>query len=138
MTSRSDSVVVAENWPPEVDLIASALEAGGHLDTDRRRGARMHYRVLARLFLYSDPADADPWILYTRDVNSRSLGFISAHRLPLGYGGTIELSAPRDGEILSIACTLLRCREAAPGWFEGALYFNREQSAFAVESNSND
>ncbi|HSV14825.1 MAG TPA: hypothetical protein VLI90_11230, partial [Tepidisphaeraceae bacterium] len=73
-----------------------------------------------------------PWLLYTRDVNGRGLGFVTAHRLPLGYGGVIELPGPL-GEPLTIHCTLLRCREAAPGWFEGSVYFNREQPKFAAE-----
>ena len=70
-----------------------------------------------------------PWLLYTRDINPRSLGFVTSHRLPLGYGGVIELPGP-DGEPVSVHCTLLRCRQAAPRWFEGCLYFNREQSQF--------
>jgi len=36
------------------------------------------------------------------------------------------------GDIRTIACTLLRCREAAPGWYEGRMYFNRQQADFAV------
>jgi hypothetical protein len=29
-----------------------------------------------------------------------------------------------------VPCTLLRCRQASPGWFEGCLHFNREQAMF--------
>ena len=43
----------------------------------------------------------------------------------------LELPCP-DGNLISIACTLLRCREAAPGWFEGAVCFNREQLEFGA------
>jgi hypothetical protein len=50
--------------------------------------------------------------------------------LPLGYGGTIELAAP-GGNVIALNCTLLRCREIASGWYDGALYFNREQAVFA-------
>jgi hypothetical protein len=31
---------------------------------------------------------------------------------------------------VTIRCTLLRCRETAPGWYEGALHFNRNQIVF--------
>jgi hypothetical protein len=119
-------------WPREVDMILSALEAAGHDSPERRGTGRSRYRVLARLQLFSDADFASPWKLYTRDANSRGLGFLTPHRLPLGYGGRVELPAP-DGEILTINCTLLRCREASPGWFEGALYFNREQLVFEPE-----
>jgi hypothetical protein len=84
---------------------------------------------MAMLRLHSDAADAEPRVLYTRDIHYRGLGFITPGRLPLGHGGIIELP---DGEnVQRIACTLLRCREAAPGWFEGAIYFNRDQPQFA-------
>jgi hypothetical protein len=115
------------DWPPEADLIISALEAGRGLgSSDRRGGSRSPYRTRAVLRLFSDLPETDPWTLYTRDVDGRGVGFITRHRLPLGYGGMIRLTLP-SGQILEAHCTLLRCREAAPGWYEGALYFNREQ-----------
>ena len=125
-------------WPAEVDLIISALAAGesraksGSSPALRQREVpRTPYRVIADLRLYSDASGADCWRLYTRDVSTRGLGFITAHRLPLGYGGTVELLAP-DGNVIALNCTLLRCREIASGWYDGALYFNREQAVFAA------
>lgn len=119
--------------PAEVELILSALEAGRFSNSNRSKISRRRYRVRAFLRLFSDGPDAPPWLLYTRDVHSRGLGFITPHRLPLGYGGFIELAGP-GGEMLTIHCTLLRCREAAAGWHEGALYFNREQPIFATDN----
>lgn len=121
-----------QTLPAQVALVMSALEAGGGCEHNRRNGPRHRYRVLATLRLFSDQQAAPPWLLYTRDVNPRSLGFVTAHRLPLGYGGVIELAGP-VGEPLRIHCTLLRCREAAPGWFEGGVYFNREQPMFDLD-----
>jgi hypothetical protein len=151
-TSKSPAAKVSmrvadELWPAEVDLILSALDAGhsapvaantitGNLtqddSVDRRLRSRTPYRVRAELKLFSDPAEAAPWLLFTRDIDAKGVGFITSHRLPLGYGGWIELFTPR-GEKVRVNCTLFRCREAAPGWYEGALYFNREQWQFEVE-----
>jgi hypothetical protein len=117
------------SWPREVGLIMSALEAAAPPE-NRRSLARMTYRVRAGLRLYSDVAGNETKWLFTRDVNHRSLGFISPERLPLGYGGKVELPTP-IGQTVTIACTLLRCREIAPGWYEGALYFNRDREEFA-------
>jgi hypothetical protein len=119
-------------WPREVDLILSAMEAaeGGH--SERREHDRLPYRTRATLKLFSDADGTEPWTLYTRDVNARGLGFITPHRLPLGYGGWIELTTPR-GRKLRVNCTLFRCREAVKGWYDGALYFNREQHVFDPE-----
>lgn len=119
-----------QSWPAELDFILSALEAGQSGRRNQRMASRKMYRVKAALRLFADgPLEAR--ILYTRDVSRRGLGFISQHRLPLGYGGILELPAP-DGRMLRIDCTLLRCREAVRGWYEGAVYFNREQFGFGL------
>ncbi len=120
-------------WPAEAELILSALETGRHQvhAAESRQLRRLPYRVLAKLRLFSDPSNSAAWTLYTRDVNQRSLGFVTQARLPLGHGGRIEMLSP-DGARSQFECTLLRCRQAAPGWYEGALYFNREQSTFRV------
>jgi hypothetical protein len=115
--------------PDEVAMVMSALEVGAYGAENRRSARRVSYRVPANLKLFSDQQPSPPRVLYIRDINVRSLGFVTAHRLPLGYGGVIELPGP-EGKTLSVHCTLLRCRQAAPGWYEGCLYFNREQMAF--------
>jgi len=125
-----------EDWPPQVELILSAIEAGRQgneqtgprLAQDRRATRRISYRVRGRLRLFSDAPGEEGRVIYTRDIHSRGLGFITPHRLPLGHGGVVELLTP-GGKIVSIPCTLLRCREAAPGWYEGSVYFNREQQS---------
>jgi hypothetical protein len=122
----------ADAWPREVELILSALEVGKHHD-NRRRHTRTRYRVSAELRLFSDLPGDGPWKLYTRDVSARGVGFITHHRLPLGYGGTVQLISP-SGNVVTVNGTLFRCREVSPGWYEGALYFNREQWMFAAES----
>jgi hypothetical protein len=110
------------------DLILSAMESGRYRvpGSDRRMQPRVPHRVRGRLKLFSDPPHWQPRVIYTRDVSAKTLGFITPHRLPLGYGGFVEFPGP-DGRPRRIQCTLHRCREAAPGWFEGALCFNREQ-----------
>ena len=118
--------------PSDAALVMSALEAAKHPLRNRREARRYAYRVPAKLRLFSDPPGALSSVLYTREVNQRSLGFVSPHRLPLGHGGVLELRSP-TGEPMSIHCTLLRCREAAPGWFEGSVYFNRAQLEFEID-----
>lgn len=120
-------------WPAEARLILSALEASEAINTDNRRGeSRTLYQVQASLRLFSDPEGTPPWRLYTRDVSTRSLGFLSPHRLPLGYGGIVELPDP-SGRKVKAHCTLFRCRQTARGWYEGALSFHRRQWALAGE-----
>jgi hypothetical protein len=116
-------------WPAEVDLILSAMDVGDQHD-NRRKHLRMPYRVIADLRLFSDPGGIAPWRLYIRDTSARGLGFVTPHRLPLGYGGVVQLLSPA-GRVVSVNGTLFRCREIGNDWYEGAMYFNREQWMFA-------
>ena len=118
-------------------MILSAMEAAPRLATEKRAHQRMNYHVQAKLTLFADGPMAEPWTLYTRDVDPRGMGFITRDRLPLGYGGWVELQTP-NGRVTRIACTLYRCREAIPGWYEGALYFNREQWMFSSPDVAHD
>ncbi len=124
-------------WPPDAAMVLTALETGGWKE-ERRWGLRTAYRVRATLWLFADAPAAAARILYTRDANHRGIGFITRQRLPLGYGGILRLASPKSAKILNIACTLYRCRLAAPGWYEGALHFNRDQAEFFVGEEKPD
>ena len=118
------------DWPAGAGLVLTAIEAGQSATAANRRAIpRRRLRLTARLRLHSDAPQTTPAVVYTRNVHSRGLGFITPHRLPLGHGGFVDLPA-EDGRVVTIPCTLLRCREAAPGWFEGSVYFNRDQPGF--------
>jgi hypothetical protein len=127
---RPEPVRSDKEWLAEAELIMSALEAGAPAHDNRRRHPRRPYRVVADLRLFSDAPGSPRWRLFTRDVSARGLGFITRDRLPLGYGGTVELPGP-TGRLVSVNGTLFRCREIGNGWYEGALYFNRDQWLFA-------
>ena len=129
---RPEPVRSDKEWLAEAEMIISALEAGGPAEDDRRAHPRRRYRVAADLRLFSDKPDSPLWRLFTRDISERGLGFVTRERLPLGYGGVIDFAGP-GGKMLSVSGTLFRCREIGNGWYEGALYFNREQLVFASE-----
>ena len=74
------------DWPHDLEMILSAMDAAGGC-ADRRRLGRVAYRSTAHLHLFADGNDAEGHTVYTRDVDARGLGFISPERLPLGYGG---------------------------------------------------
>jgi PilZ domain len=122
----------AGGLPQEVEFILSALEAAQFTGKTRRTVARRAYRAEASIKLFSDTPQAPPWTIYVRDISPKGLGFVTRHRLPLGYGGILTIVGPH-GKTVKIDCTLLRCREAVQGWFEGSMYFNREQTIFDAE-----
>jgi hypothetical protein len=124
------SCVSGRDVPPEVHLIISAMEAAGSTSLKERRGpTRWPFRARAHLYLFSDAPGTSPWTIYTRNANSRGVGFVTTLPLPLSHGGWVEL-VDSTGQHRSIHCTLSRCSEAARGWYEGALLFNREQRWF--------
>jgi hypothetical protein len=129
---RPEPVRSDKEWLAEAELIISALEAGAPAPDNRRRHPRRRYRVIADLRLFSDKPDSPRWRLFTRDISVRGLGFVTRERLPLGYGGIVELPGPH-GRVMAIHGTLFRCREIGNGWYEGALHFNRDQWLFAPE-----
>jgi hypothetical protein len=123
-------------WPLEAGMVMTALEAGSWND-ERREHARAAFRVKALLWLFADSPGGPARVLYTRDANHRGIGFVTRERLPLGYGGIVRMQAPTSNKTLAIPCTLYRCRVAAPGWYEGALHFNRDQMEFFVDNEPN-
>jgi hypothetical protein len=119
--------------PQEAAMVLTALEAAGGRE-NRRQCVRSVYRATAMLALFADSPDLPARIIYSRDVNERGIGFVTRERLPLGYGGILSLPGPHTrGQVFNIPCTLYRCRLAAPGWYEGALHFNRDQTAFRAQ-----
>ena len=92
-------------WPAEVDVILSSLEAASASHDNRRKLSRMKFRAIATLQLFSDESNSQPWTLYTRDVNSRGIGFICNRRVPLGHGGVVEVPGP-NGEMITANCTV--------------------------------
>jgi hypothetical protein len=119
-------------FPREVEFVISALEAGPRPILDRHKHRRSRYRTRALLKLYSDSPDAGATLLYTRSITPQAVGFLSTRQFTLSHGGILRIAAP-DGNPAEIACTVLRCRQVAPGWYEGAVYFNRQQPMFAAD-----
>jgi hypothetical protein len=116
--------------PQEVQMILTAIDSGQHPGWERRARNRASYYTEAKLRLFSDLGTGRHRVLYTRDVSTRGLGFITPDQLPLGHGGRLTLTGPH-GRRMQIQCTLSRCRQISVGWYEGALQFVREQMDFA-------
>jgi len=119
-------------FPREVEFVISALEAGPCPIAERQKLRRTPYRTRSLLKLYSDPPQSPAALLYTRSINRQAVGFLTDRHLTLSHGGVLRMPAP-DGKTMDVACTVLRCREVAPGWYEGAVYFNRQQAMFDAE-----
>jgi hypothetical protein len=131
--SKSLAEELAGEFPSEVEFVISALEAGPRPEHDRQKTVRTRYRVKAVVKLFSDTPDTDPAVIYTRHVNENAVGFLSRNPLTLSHGGLLTIPGPR-GVMLRVYSTVLRCRVAAPGWYEGALYFNRNQPVFSADN----
>jgi hypothetical protein len=122
--TEPDTVELITEWTAEIDLIVSALDAGRDMKIDRRSSQRHRQNTIARLKFHSDPADAQPTLLFIRDADANAIGFITQHNLPLGYRGIVTFEN-ESGDVVTLGGTLLRCRPCAPDWYEGAFRFGR-------------
>ena len=120
-------------WPPDVMFLLSVLDGNPSPAAERRIVPRARYRARARLALSGDRAGHPPHELFSRDVTFRSMGFVSEHPVPGDGQGVLHLMMPNN-RVRTLACTVLRCREAAPGLYEGAVLFKREHPEFSIES----
>ncbi|HLL90571.1 MAG TPA: hypothetical protein VK324_14820 [Tepidisphaeraceae bacterium] len=124
------------HWPSDAKRLLATLDGPGSVPAvlERRRGPRARYNVAATL----EPAEplalkVPPKTLYVRDINRWGAGFIVGLRLNVRSRAVVALAAP-GGATLSVRCVVRRCREYAPGWFEGVLDFDAEQPALAAEN----
>jgi hypothetical protein len=118
-------------WPTEVDFILSVLETASFPEADARMGGRTRYHATAELEIQGEL----PATLYTRDISAISLGFITRSALPVRFGAVVRLFTPGDGP-REIPCTVFRCRPLAPGWYEGAVFFNARQENLPTETQA--
>lgn len=117
-----------EDFPGEAEMILSAMDAAAvRPAVDRRTGSRRGSRGVADLRLYAHGDDAPPMKLYTRDISSTTVGFITQDRLPLGYNGLVRITLNDGGDVITASCQVYRCRPAVGGWYEGALHFTRRR-----------
>lgn len=112
------SAVAEENWPADVRDILAKLDASFPKMHDRRIIPRWVFH--AEGFLTIDHSARHQ--LWTRDINSWNVGYVSREPLRVGSHGTLRLEIP-GGEVLVITAQVKRSREFVPGWYEGYLNF---------------
>jgi hypothetical protein len=141
LSASGERPVGDEALARQASMILSAMDVAGEgrstpklLAGERRavEHVRREFRVPASVRLFADPAHAEPWPIFLRDVEPRAAGFIAPDRLPLGYGGRLTFTPPGE-KSLSIDVTLVRCRVCYAGWYEGAFYFHQVQPSFGED-----
>lgn len=126
------------DWPDQVKFMLSVLEErsapiGGD---ERRATSRAPYRKRASLQLMDGSGNQyQSATVYTRDVNSSSLGLLSNTQLPVGTRAMLHLPSP-GGRTWCIACSIVRCHRFIDDWYEGAVYFDQEQAVLRPRHES--
>ena len=124
-----------EDWPPQ-ELILSAIEAGRQgneqtgprLAQDRRATRSASVTAFAAGWrLFSDAPGEEGRVIYTRDIHSRGLGFITPTGCPWATAASSSADAGREDCVDPLHPAALP--RGAPGWYEGSVYFNREQQS---------
>jgi len=117
----------SDGVPQDARFVISVLngEPSGADHQERRRFRREPFIAAAELEVLGD-ASPPRTAIFTRDANRWGVGFVTQKPLPLARDATLRIFIA-GGEMLMVRCCVLRCREAAPGWFEGAVLFYHEE-----------
>jgi hypothetical protein len=104
---------------------------------NRRRFPRCAYQVAATLKKgdgsNADAASAMRMRIYTRDANQWGVGFVAQESIPAGSDAYLILDRPGFARPMHRRCRIVRCREALPGWYEGAAVFHDEEPSLSPE-----
>jgi hypothetical protein len=115
-------------WPSDAKTMMSKAEDMFPKLVDRRKIPRIRYRVQAMAKIVEPTKEQA--MLYTRDVNPWSAGFVCDRPIPQRARITIELPLP-DGRVVALEGMVMRCREFSPGCFEGSVDFQIEHPELA-------
>ena len=131
---RSDFVTA--ELPEDVREVMEML--GGHAPpaavVDRRRSERVPHHVRAAMEI-DDALQHTRQTIYTRDVSSWGVGFISRVPLPTGANAMLHIAGVH-GRTLQVMCSVIRCREVLPGWYEGAAVLFKEEPMLSSTATS--
>ena len=134
---RSDFVTAA--LPEDVREVIAMLSgreasASNASAIERRLTERQDHQVRATMDI-DDHIQRSRLTIYTRDVSSWGVGFLSRMPLPPGSNAMLHIDG-QHGRPLRLMCCVLRCREVLPGWFEGAALLFREEPMLAPPTPS--
>jgi hypothetical protein len=119
--------------PVDAKIVILVLNDHQHpAAANRREHARCAYQVPAMLGSVKGEG-AQRKRIYTRDVNAWGVGFVTQEMVPVGSEAFLLMSKG-FGQVVQRKCTIVRCREAMPGWYEGAVRFHAEEPALAPDA----
>ena len=114
-------------WPIEARTGMEVLTASAFPRIDRRKLPRKQYFLQTELLL-TGPVETHVTI-FSRDINTWNVGFISPIPLPPRAKAVIRLVAP-DGRSVAMGCRVRRCQAFDPGWFDCFAEFVQPQYSF--------
>jgi hypothetical protein len=119
--------------PRDVETAMAAVSSSTAVpEEERRTTARAEYRVDAHLRLLPEVDSEGERVIYTRDIDEWGIGFVTAFAFAPGRKAIVRLQAPSGKELLR-RCTVLRCREILPGWFESAVALDDFEALLSCE-----
>ncbi len=85
---------------------------------DRRRLPRLSYNAAGAIAGTEGAQE-----FWSHDINAYTIGYVSVKPIQCGVDGPVTLDLP-NGARHETRGRVMRCREFAPGWFEGYIAFN--------------
>ena len=105
-------------------------EAGEGDGADRRRYSRCGYVTRASIELIDPLGHVLRVKAFSRDANQWGVGLVTQTVLPVGQNALLQIEGGDQVDVRARGC-IVRCREVLPGWYEGAVLFEQEQSSLS-------
>src|SRR5690349_11213074 len=107
----SSMQLVAQDFGDILATLKAAEDTKGH---ERRGSTRMDVQAQVKVVPFKDGQPSEPFTCMTRDLSFKGIGLLQSKQSPRGSQFVITLPR-KDGESMSILCTVMYCRVLADG-----------------------
>ena len=114
----------------DLRLVLQILGAEAQDGADRRRYSRCAYVARAAVELMDPMGHMHRVKAFSRDANQWGVGLVTQTVLPVGQNALLQIEGGDQVDVRARGC-IVRCREVLPGWYEGAVLFEQEQSSLS-------
>jgi hypothetical protein len=112
--------LLAQDYGDILGALKALNDTKGH---ERRTTARMDVQAQVKLFPLKDGKLGPAFTCLTRDLSFKGIGLFQARQSPRGSQFVVMLPR-KDGDSLSLLCTVMYCRALADGLYNVGATFN--------------
>lgn len=119
-TAAQSMQLLAQDYGDVLASLQALNDTKGH---ERRTTARMEVQAQVKLFPYKDGKLGPAFTCLTRDLSFKGVGLFQSRQSARGSQFVVMLPR-KEGEFLSLLCTVMYCRALADGLYNVGATFN--------------